>query len=350
MSFRIYWIPQAPWTWYRDDGVSLLKHCRKNGNTDCYHSLNVYPDFEKKECYYDFGFDFDSPDIRNSAVDAKKLIDHLISLKIPYVLHFSGSKGIHVVVPHKVGGVPLREDGGHVCRLLQAQWKKDLDLPTLDVEIHGARRMWRVENSINSKKGLYKVPITRQELDEIADKGLEAAIGLASAPRPSYYVNAVLNQDFNDLLQPFIETANKENVKRETQATERRAIVLKGVPVCIQGVLNDPQRVVRQAKTWAKREPSRNKLTYLAACFFKDHAGASEDDCLKILGKEWQEKVAKISSSSPHTIQRSTETCIRAVYESSYQFSCGAAIANGCDCHPRCALYVPYDANKQKPA
>jgi hypothetical protein len=342
--FRVFWTPQSPWNHFHDDGKTIAGYCKRANLVDCFYSLNVWPQFQEKSCYYDFGFDFDSLDIRNSAVDATKVIERLDSLGLDFTLFFSGSKGIHVVVPYQSGDLSLRLDGGHVCRLLQTEWKKELNVPTLDNEIHGARRMWRVPNTINSKKNLFKISLGRADLDRISVDGIDYAQDIAKAPRPvKRIIDPVRNQLFHDLLKPFVELANQENKHREVQAQERREITLKKVPICIMGILNDPDKVVRQAETWGKRIPNRNKLTFIAATFFKDHAGASEEDVQKILGEEWQTKVAKIASSTAHVIRRSTDTCIRSVYESSYDFSCGAAIAHGCDCHPKCPLYRPLD-------
>jgi hypothetical protein len=342
--FRVFWTPQSPWNWFKDDGKSIATYCKRAKFIDCYYSLNVWPKFEEKPCYYDFGFDFDSPDIANSARDAKTLVGLLDQLGLAYTLFFSGSKGIHVVLPHQLGGMDLRTDGGHVCRILQTHWKAELDLPTLDNEIHGARRMWRVPNTINSKKNLYKVSLNRLDLDYIVADGIEYAQKIAKSPQPVTKIeNPTKHAAFSDLLKPFVEKANDENKKREEQARERRDITLTKVPICILGIMNDPAKIVRQAETWGKRIPNRNKLTFIAATFFKGHAGASEEDCQRILGEEWQTKVARIASSTAHVIRRSTETCIKAVYESAYDFSCGAAIAHGCDCHPKCPLYRPLD-------
>jgi hypothetical protein len=349
MNYRVFWTPQQMWSWFRDDGKALAGYCKRAHFIDCYYSLNVWPDFDAKPSFYDFGFDFDSPDIANSARDAKTVVARLEDLHVPYTLFFSGSKGIHVVVPHGYTGVPLRSDGGHVCRLLQTAWKTELNIPTLDNEIHGSRRMWRVPNTINSKKNLYKVSLDLTDLEQISAHGIDYARSIASAPRPVKHIEAPAQVDeFYKLLEPFIETANNENTKREEQAKERREIPLKNVPICILNIINDPAKIVRQAETWGKRVPSRNKLTFIAATFFRDLAGASEEDCQKILGEEWQEKIIKISSSQPNVVRRSTETCIRSVYESNYQFSCGAANAHGCECSSRCPLFRPFDGKEKK--
>ena len=219
MNYRTFWTPQQPWSWFRDDGKAIAGYCKRAKFIDCYYSLNVWPNFEEKLCYYDFGFDFDSPDIANSARDAQKVVARLEDLHVPYTLFFSGSKGIHIVIPYVCAGVPLRSDGGHVCRLLQTAWKEELSVPTLDNEIHGARRMWRVPNTINSKKNLYKVSLSLADLDLIAENGITYAQSVAAAPRPVARIECpALVEDFNKLLEPFIERANDENCRRDQQA------------------------------------------------------------------------------------------------------------------------------------
>jgi len=92
--------------------------------------------------------------------------------------------------------------------------------------------------------------------------------------------------------------------------------------------------------------PSRNRLTLIAATFLRNHAGASQADVLRILGPEWRSKVAAIASSTHDEIRRSTETCVRTVFQRGYTFSCGLANNSGCRCNSACQLYTPLSSKK----
>ncbi len=350
MPFRVFWTPGKPWSWFRDEPATLAKYVERAGGTDCFHTLNMWDKPEQGPCHYDFGFDFDSSDIRVSATDANTVIEYLAAMDCPYRIYFSGSKGIHIVIPHEVTGLPARADGGHVCKLFQRALKDTLAVKTLDTEIHGVSRQWRVPGTINSKSGLYKVPLSLNWLGALVSYGLDTAREIASTPVPDKeLLNRNVCAELNKRLQPFCTLADEENRKREELNKQRIETQIKTVPLCISQIMNAPQRVVQQAKSWGKKVPSRNQLTFVVATFLKNHAGASSEDALKVLGPIWQAKVASIATSSALEIKRSTETCVRTVYQGAYNFSCGMAIGYGCDCHPKCPLYIPLaEADKKK--
>jgi hypothetical protein len=348
MPFRIWWTPGKPWSWFRDEPVTLAKYVARANCVDCYSTLNVWDRPEQDTpCRYDFGFDFDSPQIERSACDANTLVGYLDAINCPYRLYFSGSKGIHVVVPHEATGLEPRTDGGHVCKLFQRSLKETLVLDTLDVEIHGKSRQWRIPNTINSKSGLYKVPITLQQLSLLISDGIAAAQTLAISPvSEQESAPMCLNATLRERLAPFVEIADAENAKRIQLERDRRITAINFTPACIQQVMNDPAIIVRQARTWGKKTPSRNQLTFLVACFLKNHAGASQDDAVAVLGSEWQKRISAIATSSAQEISRSTLTCINTVYRGAYEFSCGMAINYGCNCRPNCLLYRPFHATE----
>lgn len=349
--FRIFWsdnkLDRKTYFIKDADGAALARHTKRSGGVDCYMSLNVYPDFEAEPSHYDLGFDFDSGDVVESARDAYCLSGFFRGTGIPHRIFFSGSKGFHIVIPHQLTGIAPRVDGGHVMKLFCADLTATLALSTLDNTIHGKKRMWRITNTLNSKSGLYKIEISKEALGSVVEGGLATVKALAVTPQPTTrIVDLTPNAALVAMIAPFVTKANAENVVRAKRMAEKMAVEFKSVPVCIAGILNDPQRVVRQAQTWQKTVPSRNNLTYIAATFFKSHRGYSEDESNEILGSAWQDKVAVISNSSPSAIARSTLTTIRAVYAGSDNFSCGYAISRGCNCWPQCPLFRKNDGRR----
>ena len=349
--FRIFWSPGSAWQWFRDGDPVLEKHIQKRNYTDCYTTLNVYPMFEKPASYYDFGFDFDSPNIAESAGDALKVMKFLEGFSVVPSISFSGSKGIHLVVPHTVVGVEARNDGGHVCKLVQEHIATELKLTTLDLTIHGAKRQWRIPNTINSKSGLFKISLYEGELHGTATAAdVEHLRGLAQRAREIIAPSKEYREGFNAFVQPFIEKANAENKEQERRLSEQKAVTLKALPVCMLGILNDPAKVIRQAKTWGKTVPNRNQLTFLAATFFRTHADCGPEETFKILGPTWQKKVEALSINTPmDQIARSTHTCIQSVHSRGFDFSCGNAITHGCECSPGCPLFRPMPPKEEEP-
>lgn len=336
----------SKWDFFPDTPAGLGRQlARSPEGADCFTTLNVWPDFSNEEfTYYDYGFDFDHPNVAISAKDALALVAWLDNLETAYTLHFSGSKGIHVVVPHQAANILPRADGGQLCRLLQEALKVKLQLDTLDTGIHGKTRMWRVPNTVNSKTGLLKVYINKAELEAIADRGIDAAREVAAQPRAGESPRLrEFSENFAGVVSTFVPDADALLLKRQTERTEAEATAFKHLPVCIQGILHDPAKIVRQANSWGKQVPSRNKLTTFAAAFMKNHMKVERATAQEVLGPSWQKKIQAISSSSLSQIHSSTSTCISSVYNNDYFFSCGAVISHGCECYVGCPMYRPYE-------
>ena len=94
-------------------------------------------------------------------------------------LYFSGSKGFHIEVSRKVF---RPEPSPCMLKLSKRMAIKAVDagVKTLDTGIYTQGRLWRMPNSINSKKGLYKIPLTFKEL---RDLDAAAIAELAKNPR-----------------------------------------------------------------------------------------------------------------------------------------------------------------------
>lgn len=79
-------------------------------------------------------------------------------------IYFSGSKGFHLEIPTNLFGdiEPSIE--------LRLRFKKIVEtfgIDDLDFLIYGRNWLWRLPNTINSKSGLYKIPITYNELNNL---------------------------------------------------------------------------------------------------------------------------------------------------------------------------------------
>lgn len=97
--------------------------------------------------------------------DLIALLDQQYELPIKSLrIYFSGSKGIHLEIPTNLFGdiEPSIE--------LRLRFKKIVEtfgFNDLDPSIYGRNWLWRLPNTINSKSGLYKIPITNNELNNL---------------------------------------------------------------------------------------------------------------------------------------------------------------------------------------
>lgn len=96
----------------------------------------------------------------------------------------SGGKGLHIVVPESVFVPPehLGRDWLNLPRIIEEMTVTEAFLETADRGVYDVQRMWRTENKIRDN-GLYKVPVTLDELRSITTT--EDYRALCSAPRPT---------------------------------------------------------------------------------------------------------------------------------------------------------------------
>ena len=95
-------------------------------------------------------------------------------------IYFSGKKGFHILVPCHVFCAFYSP---HVLTLYKAMAQKAevQGIRFLDNAVYSPRRLWRLANSVNTKSGLYKVPLTFEELRDMDIPGIQ---DLARSPRP----------------------------------------------------------------------------------------------------------------------------------------------------------------------
>jgi len=167
-----------------DDGEAIRCWRERHGNTDVYGSICRFKDRDRSSEYVcDFFLDVDANDLelaRQEALGAcQLLIDRLGVDPDSLDLSFSGAKGFHVVVPRLVFGDPVAADIMALWRSTASRMAKE-GLSHLDLAVYQKSRLWRLANSVNSKTGLYKIPL---EYKEFTDLGLDYALDLARQPR-----------------------------------------------------------------------------------------------------------------------------------------------------------------------
>jgi len=129
-----------------------------------------------------FVIDVDNADLYKSYESTRTLIDRLVTeYGCPSEMidiAFSGSKGFHLTLSEQLFGkfteqVGISEKIRELVRLLAA------GIDDVDLSIYDATRIIRIKNSVNTKSGLYKIPLT---LDDFL-KGVDTIKLLAEVPR-----------------------------------------------------------------------------------------------------------------------------------------------------------------------
>ena len=133
----------------------------------------------KNDCWTDvYVIDLDNPENHELArQDAIKLEKFLSDRGIVCDIAFSGNKGFHLTFPFDLDIRPSPEIP-YICKQIGVLIQEESGVK-IDLQIYELNRLIRATNTINTKSGLYKIPLTIEELNTSIDN-IKA---LAKAPR-----------------------------------------------------------------------------------------------------------------------------------------------------------------------
>jgi hypothetical protein len=158
-----------------DSYVSMFRF--SPGLVDHIRTLGSVSGNGEMECYADFvWFDIDQSDLTAALANARQILVNLDAispaLSESAVVYFSGSKGFHLGIPSQLFGLEPSVDLPAKIKRIALAIAKEV---SIDTSIYEKNRLWRVPNTINSKSGLYKIPLTYDEfatwsIDQIKEK------------------------------------------------------------------------------------------------------------------------------------------------------------------------------------
>lgn len=172
-----------------------IKKFKADPNKDYYMSIFAYNDNHKKHVDQTGSvagikdvktntlvFDFDSKDLERVKKDVLELGNRLVNIynvdPDNIACFFSGSKGLHVVVPIDKEITPEE--------FKQATGRLAENLETFDPVVSDPQRVLRVEHTRHPKTGLYKIPLHIAEVDELSTDQIKQ---LAKTPREDFTAN-----------------------------------------------------------------------------------------------------------------------------------------------------------------
>ncbi len=213
-----------------------------NDNTDLYYSIFQSKDSTKfnKEILSPLYFDIDGEYSLNGLEQTKLaaislylyLTDEMKLRKEEIQFYFSGAKGFHVIVPDVV--LDLKPESA--LNLKIKHWVQQIikhveNHNAFDLKIYDARRLFRIPNTINSKTGLYKIPVT---IDEIRTFNLPGLQALAAAPRNIIDIHKTDLQTNEAAVKAFKSLPTEQITVR---STGRVQITNQKLPPCIECIM-----------------------------------------------------------------------------------------------------------------
>lgn len=286
----------------------VFDHLKLSVNEDGKPTLSGFEgDVYCKALYFDIDCE-ENPSA--SFKSTRELINRLINkygLKPEHILvFFSGNKGFHV-------GISAKHFGGfEPCNELPYQIRRLAERITdgieyVDSSIYNLNRFFRLPFSRHAKSGLYKVPIS---IDEIKTLNILKIRELAKEPRIDFQFEKVNQYIVNNLL---LKEWTLSKVKPEIAKVERD--LLMSFPVDQETIFQKAVELTNRKKEYGKGE--RNNYIFLLASWCNDLGfGEKGDNQLALeritlyLGDEYNENFSDMSHSE-------VETTIDGVYRRS---------------------------------
>lgn len=255
----------------------------KHNNTDIFTSVFKYDDQEIRKAKQTGPLYFDL-DGQYAQSDLSALIDFITQHKCPLSsvqIYYSGSKGFHLEIPFEALSIEADQKLNKIYEIITKEIKSIIHGPSVDTNIYDAVRLWRLPNSINSKSGLYKIPLTLEEIELQLNDIRE----LAKTPRPEFkYPDIEEWHEFVDVFDKAKKRLKNSNYKggafdpvgegQRNDATFKRAIRLKAqgktfeeaVEICTKVPDKPPLPIAEITRTVASAyqdkyavEPTKNK-------------------------------------------------------------------------------------------
>lgn len=261
---------------------------KKFNNTDVYSTVFTYDSEDQNAStlygpmYLDLDMEFNSEEeYRRLKTDLVLIVNSLINkYKIPkerMMFYFTGKKGFHILIPQTVFGLPLIKDTNVYYKIIAQDLQKSTVHNPIDIRIYDNKRLFRLPNTINSKSGLYKVPIT---FEQAAGFSYEEMKEYASSPK-SYAekIDTSLIKEAAVVFQKIMTDYKTEYENRRRKRIEKKVDVSKvKLAKCINRIILE-----------GVNEGSRNNTAViLASALFQK--GIIEEQVIDIV-LQWNESM-----------------------------------------------------------
>lgn len=287
---------------------------KKFNNIDVYKTEYMYDNKEQATAlkianfYLDFDRELSSEDeFEKVRKDALKGMAYLVSIfNIPLEsieIYFSGSKGLHIIVPREIMRIQPNQNLHRVFRSIAEEIKELTVYKSIDMQIYDCRRLFRLPNSINSKSGLYKIPLSYLELKWAS---LSEIKEIAKKEREVKFAKPIRS----DRASMFYDKYVQEWEKKIKAASERKPVSdadfkrLKDLPPCVKYVLNNDVL-----------KGQRNNTAIALTNFFQQQR-YTEDEIIEILAT-WSE-----TRCDPPLDENEITSVINSALKHQYKFGC----------------------------
>lgn len=213
---------------YKNEGIFKTVY---SYDSDDIENANIYGDF-----YLDFDDKTSFDNVREDAITSIGVLKNLFTINPEDInIYYSGNKGLHLIVKKEIFNIQpsknLNVVYGYIAKLIKTISKNK----TIDTNIYDKKRLFRIPNSKHEKSGLYKIPISFEELKNLSSDQVKL---LASNPRIITNTEVQVNDMANKLFYKLYKTAADEyenNIAEKKVNNQNQKII--STPPCIRYIL-----------------------------------------------------------------------------------------------------------------
>lgn len=252
-------------------------------NTDVYYTVLMTSEKEREKgllygpLYLDLDIDFkEKEDFKKIIVDLSYVVANLregygIPEKMIKV-YFSGSKGFHVIIEPEILGIEPDKELNDKYKAIAMSLNKKTRNKSIDTRIYDNKRLFRFDCSINSKTGLYKVPIEYRKLKKMS---MEKMIEYAKTVHEVEYEKPRLIKKAKEKFEEEIKSV--EEKKKDRKARKIDSKIKKEILPCTLKILEE-----------GIEKGSRNNTSVaIASCLFQIRM--EEEDIINTM-LSWNER------------------------------------------------------------
>lgn len=276
-----------------------------------YSSTDVYNSDLLGDFYIDLDADLSSDEafnkLRNEAILVINYIKYGFMVPEEYIkIYYSGAKGLHIIVLHKAFNVTPIPYLNIIYKKMAEKIIKNTGITTLDTQIYDNRRLFRVPNTINSKTGLFKIPLRFNELTIL---GFNEIKELAKTQRvfgenQQLLPSIMAQTKYADIISEY-KVALENREKKRRKDFKKPSIIF--MPSCIKNLIENGASV-----------GIRNNCTAFYASYLMQN-GFDEDEIIDQL-LQWN-----LNCNMDELQEKEIETTVRSIYRFKHTYGCSKA-------------------------
>ena len=302
--------------------INQFTDARNKYSTFCSAFRYNTTDIDNSLMYGDMYFDFDDINdfehVRKDAIVVLNMIEVIFLVKKEWLkIYFSGNKGIHIILPAEIIGVTPSAELNCIYKYIANLAKGFTPNKTVDTQIYDNKRLFRIPNTKHEKSGLYKIPITLNELQTLPIQQIrQMAVNQRTIQYPIYSELPTANRAYQKIIDEYLRNKQQE----ERNKGKRFKKTFNFVPPCIQHILEN-----------GAQEGERNITIACLAGFYKSY-GKTLDETIELIS-DWNDNNIK-----PTGTNELIKT-IKSIFNSEKQFGC-ATLQSLSICNNTCKVYI----------